>query len=320
LGHQRVERVDTRCVSSSDQARLGLQMAFVVVVAGRAIRKEVRRHHGEPFDFRDPLLLRFLARLRIAEAPVHHLFDDVPDVLCLIIQHRSQVHRKAVLRWPQDEAVGETAAGKTVECLQPLGPMVGQSFATDADYFEAGSPRVGRTDFEAGCEDDAINWILHAIRDNACPGNSLNTLGCAGIYQLDVGPVEGRQIFVIEGRPLAELAIPGLQSFGGGRVSDGLIDPRANTVHLLKVDYFRHYRHLALRLWADLLGLLLRVADDPDAQVAKDVGPAVADEVFLYRNAGKYVVEVFATRPLPPGLEGLRPRRIGRFVSAQVDR
>src|SRR5215469_5514367 len=270
-------------------------MAFVVV-AGRAIRKEVRRHHREPFDFRHPLLLCFLARLRTAEAPVHHLFDDVPDVLCLIIQHRSQVHRKAVLRWPQDEAVGETVAGETVECLQPLGPMVGQSFATDADYFEAGAPRVGRTDFEAGCEDDAINWILHAIRDNACPGNSLNTLGCAGIYQLDVGPVEGRQIFVIEGRALAELAIPGLQGFGGGRVSDGMIDPRANT------------------------GLLLWVADDTDAQVAKDVGPAVADEVFLYRNAGKYVVEVFATRPLPPGFQGLRPPRIGRFVSAQVDR
>ena len=36
--------------------------------------------------------------LRISRAALHHLFDDVTDVLRLIVQHRSQVHGETVLR------------------------------------------------------------------------------------------------------------------------------------------------------------------------------------------------------------------------------
>ena len=157
-------------------------------------------------------------------------------------------------------------------------------------------------------------WILDAVRDDAGLGDPLDALTVAGVDQLDVRPVEGRQIVVVEGRPLAELAIPGLQRLGGGRIGDGFVDARADAVHLLKVGDFHEHRRLALREFGCAVGLLRR-----DAEVAEDVGPAVVDEVLFDRNADDHVVEVLAPLALPAGLQASWPIR-DRWVCCRAHR
>src|SRR3546814_16612163 len=50
-----------------------------------------------------------------------------------------------------------------------------------------------------------------------------------------IGLVEGLEIIVVEGRPLAQHAVPGFQSLGRLLVGDDIVDPGADLVALTKV-------------------------------------------------------------------------------------
>ena len=122
--------------------------------------------------------------------------------------------RQRILRDAHVEAVREAVAVEAVQGLEPVGPVLGERLAAAAVDLEARAPGVGGADLEAGGEDDAVDLVLDAVEHQALLGDALDALA-AGVDQRDVGPVEGRQIFVVEGRALAELAVPGLERLGG---------------------------------------------------------------------------------------------------------
>src|SRR5215472_10036741 len=95
--------------------------------------------------------------------------------------------------------------------LHPVPPVVGQGHAAHTDYLVARSSSPCRANLEACGEDDAVDFVLDAVGNNPALGDPLDALSVAGVDQLDVGAVEGRQVFVVEGRAFAELTVPGLQ-------------------------------------------------------------------------------------------------------------
>ena len=166
---QRVERVHAgrvRLAVESGAAAV-TELAFVVVVAGRARFEKPRGDDGEAADFGDPRRFRFDGRLRVPRAALHRFGDDVRDVLRLIVEHRRQVHRAAVLREPHQKTVGESVARKSVQRLHAGGPVVAQAHAVLADRVVAGAPRPRGADLEAGREDDAVDVVFDAVGDDA---------------------------------------------------------------------------------------------------------------------------------------------------------
>ena len=90
------------------------------------------------------------------------------------------------------------------------------------------------------------------------------------------GRLKVSQVLVVEARPLAELAVPGLQRLGGGRVLDDRVDARADLLHLLKS---ASSISSAALFASSVAGS--RLARRRRQQVADDVGPAVADQVLV---------------------------------------
>ena len=84
----------------------------------------------------------------------------------------------------------------------------------------------------------------------------------------------------MEAGPLAELAVPGLERLGGGRVLDDVVDPRSDLVHLLEVGEL-HRAGQALGRHVGVLAL-----GEPHQQLADDVGPAVHHQVAVGHAAG----------------------------------
>src|SRR5215471_4025667 len=112
--------------------------------------------------------------------------------------------------------------------------MVGQQSAIAPVNLEAGASKEV-ADFETSGVDDAVDLVLDAVGDDTFPGDSLHTLGLADIDQRHVRAVECGQVFVVEGWPLAEHTVPGLQSLSNLLVLNDLVHPRTNRVHLAEV-------------------------------------------------------------------------------------
>src|SRR6516225_3372028 len=102
-------------------------------------------------------------------------------------------------------------AVKAVQRARARGPVLRELAPVAAIDLKAGPPRVGGAHLEASGEDDAVHLVLDAVEHQPGLGHSLDA-AAQGIHQSYVRSVERGQIVVIEGRPLTELAVPGLQS------------------------------------------------------------------------------------------------------------
>ncbi len=107
--------------------------------------------------------------------------------------------------------------------------------------------------------------------------NPLDAFGCRHIDQRNIRAVEGRQIFVIEARPLAQEPVVGLQRLSRFLVLDDAVDAAAHPLHRLVVFNLPEFHQLLERQLGPAYRLQLR------RQVPADLGPAVADEVRLTR-------------------------------------
>ena len=92
-----------------------------------------------------------------------------------------------------------------------------------------------RGDLEARGVDEQVDRVLDAV-DHRAPGRDLVDAPSVGVHQVHVGPVERRQVVVVEADPLAVLAPVRLELLGRLGVLDDLVDPPPDRLHGLEVD------------------------------------------------------------------------------------
>ncbi len=126
--------------------------------------------------------------------------------------------------------------------------------------------------------------------------------------------VEGFQIVVVKAWSLAELSIPGLECFCCGFVFDDILCTGSDLLHFLEIGNF--HRHL-LFFGGHFLVIARR---QYGLQIAKNVGPAVAHQIFLLIASGGDDVEIIHALLVPARFEIARPCRVGRCVAAGIDR
>ena len=102
----------------------------------------------------------------------------------------------------------------------PVGPVLGKRDAVSPDRLVSGAPRVGRADFEPRCEQNAVEFVFLAVRDDALLGETIDA-AAVGIDEGHVRAIEGRQVIVMKARSLAELSIVGLERFRDHWIADG---------------------------------------------------------------------------------------------------
>src|SRR5690606_5923637 len=108
------------------------------------------------------------------------------------------------------ERVGEAVHEGALEGPHPLGPVLGDALAVPAGHVEPRALRVRGPDLEARRVDDAVELVLATAGDDAPLGDPLHALA-VGVDEVRGGLVERLQVLVVEARPLAELAVPGLE-------------------------------------------------------------------------------------------------------------
>ena len=135
-----------------------------------------------------------------------------------------------------------------------------------------------------------------------------------GVDQLDVRPVEGRQVLVVEGRALAQLAVPRLERLGcAGSFTVASTRPRISFI-------FWKSAISAISAISCVGDGRLSALDSRSSEILEEAGPLVADQIFLDGDPGQDGAEVVVPMGLPSGLERLHPFRIGRLVAAHVHR
>ena len=137
---------------------------------------------------------------------------------------------------------------------------------------EARAAGVAGADLEARGEDQAVELVVHARRptrrSRRCARRPCRRCRRGGTF----GLVVGLQVLVVEARPLAELAVPGLQRLG--RVSGRRRSrrPRARISSIFSSSLSRNASSASSGVELVAVGDLL---DDPVADPLGDVGPAV---------------------------------------------
>src|SRR5581483_2285562 len=215
---QAAERDDAGAVGAVLAHQHAVRLPFVVVVTGRAGFKEPDAARRAGDHLLHPLLFRLLRYLQRAYLALARLLDQVGDVPALLFQHMREVGAEADLRHADDEAVGEAARLHAEQGANAVLPLLRERLAAAAVDVVAGAPFQRRAPLEAAGEDDAVNLVLDAVRHDAALGDPLDA-AAIGIHQRHVRAVEGRQVFVVEAGPLAELAVVWLQRLGRLRVS-----------------------------------------------------------------------------------------------------
>ena len=93
---------------------------------------------------------------------------------------------------------------------------------------------AGLLHLEAGGVDQQVELVLLALEDRALRADLGDALA-VGVDEVDVGPVERRQVLVVEARPLAHEHVPGLERLGRRRVLDDLVDAAVDPHHVVDV-------------------------------------------------------------------------------------
>ena len=222
------------------------------------------------------------------------------------------VCRKAGLRRAHDDQVRETVHQHAVQAAIAVSPMLRQLAPVTPADIVTGPPRVFGTHFKPRRIDQAVDLIGLAIGDDRILRDPLDAPALC-IDQRDIVPVEGRQVAVMETGPLAELAIPRLQRFGGGLVLDDLVNAGPHLFHLLEIGNLGQFGQV---FRAEVLVAFLR---GDKQQVTDDMRPAIHHQVLRRKTARDQRVEILHPVLVPPGLQAFRPVRIGRLVVAHVD-
>ncbi len=111
-----------------------------------------------------------------------------------------------------------------VQALHAVVPALAEGDAITPDRLEAGPAGIVGANLEARREDQTIELVVHAVGPHAGLVDALDALA-AGVDEMGGRLVVGLEVLVVEAGPLAQLAIPGLERFGGGLVLDDGIDP-----------------------------------------------------------------------------------------------
>ena len=113
-------------------------------------------------------------------------------------------------------------------------PVLCERLALDAVQFVSRPTGVLGAHFESGRVDEAVEFVLDAVHHHTFLGDELHSLPI-GVDEMHVRTIEGVEIFVVETRALAELAVPRLQRRCGRRIGDQLINARADLLHLFEI-------------------------------------------------------------------------------------
>ena len=119
----------------------------------------------------------------------------------------------------------------------------------------------------------------------------------------------------MEARPLAELAVPGLELLRRRRIADDRVDAGADLLHLLVIGVLERGQHALAR------PLLPRQRQDGCADAARQVGPAVLHQVFLAVPPAWFAVKFSSQRCCQPGeaMEENQPGSIGALARTSTD-
>ena len=85
--------------------------------------------------------------------------------------------------------------------------------------------------------DEEVEFVLLALEYRAFLGDLSDALAL-GINQMDVGPVIGGQVFIVEARALAHEHIPRLERIGRLLVFDNFINTGVDAHHVIDVGVF----------------------------------------------------------------------------------
>ena len=227
-------------------------------------------------------------------------------------QHVLEVRAIAALRCLDQQHIGKAARKNAVQSLGAAFEFLCQRQPVAARDGHADAARIVSADLEARRIDQAVELVFFARDHDAILGDALDALA-GRVDQVNILPVEGLQILIVEARPLAELVVPGFQRIRRRLVLDDFVHARAYPLHLLIVGELDQ-RLRVLDLFARAL-LAAREQQD----VADQICPAIADHVLVEFLAGDDGREIVGARLLPPRSEGSRPFGVGRSVIAHVD-
>ncbi len=160
---------------------------------------------------------------------VAHHAEHPHDVIGVLVDGVGEVEAPAAaLRSRHDEQVGEPVAVQSEERLGALpAPLVAQGDAAAPHHHVE---RGRRHPLEAGGVDQDVEGVLGALVHHAALVDALHAAG-RRVHQVHVGQVEGRQVLVVEGRPLAAVGVVGLERLRRLRVFDDRVHPRADLLH-----------------------------------------------------------------------------------------
>ena len=196
-----------------------------------------------------------------------------------------------------EEQVGEAMDMQPVKAAHAARPIVRQQPpAAPGHIISRAFGEIG-ADLEPRGIDDAIDLVFLPIGDHALRGDPFDALA-VGVDQLGVGPREGLEIFVVEARALAQLAIPRLQ-FLARLAADDVFGARTNLAHLLVIGILES-GHDAFRR-----ALLGRHVDHLRPDALAEIGPAIVDEVLGREADAQIGNEVLLPFLLPAGLGNL---------------
>ena len=221
---------------------------FIIVVAGRAVGSADHAADAGQQQF-DPFILGFPGHFDFLEAVVprmlHHPSDGLRGVGQIVRHVGDEI---GSLRRLHEECVRKAVHMDAVLAAHALGPMLRQFYAASPRHVEAGAPLVLGADLEPRRVDDAVELVFLAGGHDPAGRDLLDSLA-VGIHQMRPRRVERLQIGIVEARPLAELAIPGLEFCRRFAILDDGVDPAPDFLHFFEVGILKrssHVRHGAL--------------------------------------------------------------------------
>jgi hypothetical protein len=113
-------------------------------------------------------------------------------------------------------------------------PFLGYTKAIAAVHLYASAVALASRELEAGGTNEAIEFKCFSISYDTLLGDSFDAFALC-INKLDVGAVEGVEIFITEAGTLAELIGIWLQAFGGLWIFSNLVDTGTDLLHIVEV-------------------------------------------------------------------------------------
>src|SRR5581483_6834237 len=210
-----------------------IEFTFEIVITGRAIVIAIGLAAVTDYLLHPPLL-GFRRDVNRLVAVLPRVIDTGGDMVALRLQHLGQVETERRLIAAHDEQVRIAVRMNSQQRADTLGILVVQvEAALTANLIVD----PGLLHFEAGCINQQIDRVLFTLENRTARGDLGDTLAVR-IDQMNVGPIEGGQIIVVETGPLAHEHVPRLERFCGRLVLDDLFDPPMDAHHVFDIGVF----------------------------------------------------------------------------------